>query len=239
MLRIAICDDINEIVEELDEIVRRLAVSLHINVEIKKYYKGEDLLWDIEEKGTFDIILLDIEMGELNGIETARQIRAKDYFVQFLFISQHEGYYYEAFEVQPFAFLKKPIDEKELEEKLVKVINRLEYRREDYSFTANNIYYKLFLTEVLYFESSGRIVKVHTKNGEVYTHYEKLKKIEEKLEAGISKFIRIHRSLLVNSGYITKYYYDHVELIHGKSLTISESRRKKIRENYLDFLSEK
>ena len=239
MLRVAICDDTKEIVEALEQIVKKLIESLHINAEIKKYDKGEDLLWDIEENGVFDIILLDIEMGDLNGIETAKQIREKDYFVQLLFISQHEGYYYQAFEVQPFAFLKKPIDEKELEDKLRKVINRLEYSRESYSFMENKSYSKLFLSEILYFESNGRTVKIHTKSGEVYIHYERLKKIEEKLATGINKFVRIHRSLLVNSEYITRYYYDHVKLIDGESLTISESRRKKIRENYLEFLSDK
>lgn len=237
MLRFAICDDITEIVKKLEEVIEELAILLHINIDIKTYNKGEALLWDIEEKGGFDIILLDIEMGGLNGIETAKQIREKDQLVQLLFISQHEGYYYEAFEVQPYAFLRKPIDEKELQDKLTRLIRRLEYHKESYSFTANNIYYKLFLNDILYFESSGRVVKIHMKNKEVYVHYEKLKKIEEGLKTSVSKFIRIHRSILVNSEYITKYYYDHVELIHGESLTISESRRKEIRKQYLDFLS--
>lgn len=239
MLRIAICDDIKEIVDEIEKTIRKLELSLHINLEIKKYYKGEDLLWDIGENGAFDIILLDIEMGGINGIETAKQIRIKDYLVQLIFISQHESYYYQAFEVQPFAFLKKPIEEQELEDKLNKTIRRLQFHGESYYFTANKIYYKLFLTEILYFESSGRIVKIYTKTGKVYTHYEKIKKIEEKLQNGFIKFLRIHRSILVNSSYITKYYYDHVELINGESLTISEPRRKKIREKYLNFILDK
>lgn len=238
MLRIAICDDINEIVEELDKTIRRLAASLHINVDIKRYYKGEDLLWDIEENGAFEIILLDIEMSGLNGIETAKKIRKKDYAVQLLFISQHEGYYYQAFEVQPYAFLKKPIDKKELEDKLTQVIHRLQNNKGSYSFISNNVYYRLFLNEIFYFESRGRIVKLHTKGGEIYSHYERLQKIEEKLESGSSRFIRIHRSLLVNSEYITKYYYDHLELVNGERLIISEGRRKDIRKSYLDFLSD-
>ena len=78
MIRLGICDDLAEELEIQKEIVQKIVYSLGLNVEIKCFQSGEDLLWEIEQTGNMDIILLDVEMSGINGVETARQLRKKD-----------------------------------------------------------------------------------------------------------------------------------------------------------------
>ena len=77
-MRIGICDDIREEVEKQEKQVRQITYQIGIRADIRKCYSGMDLLMEIELSGQFDIILLDIELGGMNGIETARQIRESD-----------------------------------------------------------------------------------------------------------------------------------------------------------------
>lgn len=122
MLRIGICDDEREALEAHAEQVRRIMRQMGMNADIQKCHTGNELLMEIEENGKFHIILLDIEMEHMNGIEVARKIRDTDAYVVLIFISAFDQYCKEAISVQPYAFwtsrcsryrsarrLKKPI----------------------------------------------------------------------------------------------------------------------------------
>ena len=114
MIRIGICDDLVEELQIQEKMVKSIVYSLGLNVEIKCFQSGEDLLWEIEQKGNMDIILLDVEMGGINGVETARQLRKKDNRVILFFISYHDQYCKEIINVQPFGFIDKPVSEVKL-----------------------------------------------------------------------------------------------------------------------------
>ena len=109
MLRIGICDDIREEVEKQEKQVRQITYQMGIRTDIRKCYSGMDLLMEIELSGQFDIIFLDIELGGINGIETARQIRESDVNCNIIFITSFEQYSKEAISVHPFAFVDKPV----------------------------------------------------------------------------------------------------------------------------------
>ncbi len=115
MLRIGICDDVMQQLLTLEKMVRDIALRLCINAEVKCFESGEDLLCEIEQKGDMDFLLLDIEMGGINGVEAARMIREKDSRVILIFISSHDQYFREMIRVQPFAFIDKPVSEEQLE----------------------------------------------------------------------------------------------------------------------------
>ena len=98
-MRIGICDDIREEVEKQEKQVRQITYQIGIRADIRKCYSGMDLLMEIELSGQFDIILLDIELGGMNGIETARQIRESDVNCNIIFITSFEQYSKEAISV--------------------------------------------------------------------------------------------------------------------------------------------
>ena len=116
MIRIGICDDIVEDIRKQKAMIEGIAKRHGINVDICVYEEGEELLQDIQMYGHMDILFLDIEMEGKNGIETARIIRETDYQTILIFISAYDKYCKKLIEVQPFAFLDKPVSESDLED---------------------------------------------------------------------------------------------------------------------------
>ena len=114
-MRIAICDDESIIAEDLYERIQRILKKWNVNANIDLFNNGLDLLYEIETKGIYDIIYLDIEIGDINGIELAAKLNSDEYYYTLILISQYEIYYRAAFEVQPFWFLDKPFDDGKIE----------------------------------------------------------------------------------------------------------------------------
>ena len=159
MIRIGICDDLVEQLQIQEEMVRNIVCRLGLNTEIKCFQSGEDLLWEMEQKGNMDIILLDIEMGGINGVETARRIREKDNRAILFFISYYEQYCKEIINVQPFRFIDKPVSEEELDRGFREAFKAMSQKEEifEYNDCLQHLYYYFDLVP-LYNISDYRLV---------------------------------------------------------------------------------
>ena len=112
--KIAICDDEVEQRKYLLEIVTAWARKNCHLVEVKQYRKAEDFLFDYEEEKDFDILLLDIEMSEVTGIELAKVVRKDNLAVQIIFVTGFYEYFSDGFDVSALHYLIKPVDERKL-----------------------------------------------------------------------------------------------------------------------------
>ena len=151
MIRIGICDDLVEQLQIQEEMVRNIVCRLGLNTEIKCFQSGEDLLWEMEQKGNMDIILLDIEMGGINGVETARRIREKDNRAILFFISYYEQYCKEIINVQPFRFIDKPVSEEELDRGFREAFKAMSQKEEIFEYTYKKVPFKILVNKILYF----------------------------------------------------------------------------------------
>ena len=115
MLKIAICDDDVKMTGMLDTILEKIAKRNFVKIDTEVFLDGGKLEKAVEEKMYFDIIFLDIEMGDEDGITAARKIRETDRNVLIIYVTSHESYMQESFSVRPFRFVVKPIEEKILE----------------------------------------------------------------------------------------------------------------------------
>ena len=235
MMRIGICDDVKEIVKSLYEDIYTWAMYHHVNVEIKKIYSGEDLLCEIQYSGCFDVIFLDVELGSLNGLEVARAIRKTDNITKLIFISSHHQYYKEAYEVQPFQFLDKPIEQNKLYTVLEQIYHAVKEKETSFSFAHQRVNYRVLCNDIIYFKSESRYVNIVCK-GTSYQFLGKLDEVERILFERKSNFLRIHRSYLVNAKNIKEYSYENIVLVNGEELMISRNQRINVREAYKRFL---
>lgn len=238
-MRIAICDDDSVIVQNLHERLERIMIEWSINADIYDFSDGEDMLYEIESTGIFDIIFLDIEIGKMNGINIASELRNKYFIFTLIFISQYDNYYRAAFEVQPFWFLDKPFSDEKLELALRKAVDRGMNREETFDFSFNKVYYRIFLDDIMYFESDRRQVLIHCVDNKIYKCYNKLDILEREFKNKNRNFIRVHRSFYVNQIYIKKYYYDKILLYNNEEIQVSASRREKVRDIYINTLEKK
>ena len=121
MLRVAICEDVLSELQKQTQIIQSIMARLSKNVKFFCFRSGEELLMETDTTGNMDIVFLDVEMLGISGIETARILRERDSRVILIFVSCHNQYCKEMIEVQPYAFIDKPVSEEKLEKILKRV----------------------------------------------------------------------------------------------------------------------
>lgn len=232
MIRIGICDEAERDLQMHKELLQDIMGKECINAEILCFQSGEDLLFEIEQK-SMDIILMDVELQGINGVETAKKIRETDMQTLLIFITCHEQYCKEIINVQPFAYIDKPVSRDKLAEVVIRAVALIGNRDDMIQFSSRKKEYRIFLREILYFESDKREVLVSCEKKR-YSFYRKLDEVEEELKQYSEKFLRIHKSFLVNPFYIKESSYEKIIMCDGKEITISPKYRKVIRQYYED-----
>lgn len=235
MIRIGICDDAIEQLQMQKEMVRNITYRMSLNTEIGCFQSGEDLLYEIERKGSMDMILLDIEMGGINGVETARRIREKDSRAILIFISFYDQYCKEMISVQPFAFIDKPVLESQLEAVLRRALKVMGEKEEIFEYTYKKVPYKILVRKIRYFESNKREISLYSTDG-TYSFYKKLDEVEKQFEQMDTKFIRISKSYLINMNYIKEFRYEKVIMDDGREMKIGPRYKDRIRKSYIESM---
>ena len=241
MVKVAIVDDEKIICIELTKLLKKYENEHKTVLEIHNFNSGEDLIDDIKENSSYDLILLDIELAEINGIEVGCFIRntENDHTCQIIYISSKTGYAMELFQVRPFDFLIKPIEE-----------NRLFSCLDDYmKLFSNEMYFEYVnkkmrklipVSKIYYFESCGRKIIIHFSNGQKREKYEYYGKMQELIDNKcLTNFVLIHKSFFVNIFHILSYSYEEITVTDGAILTVSKPNRKEVRRRILEYSADK
>lgn len=231
MVNIAICDDENIIVSQIEEMILK-ACKRDILVDIDAYYCGQALEKAILKGSKYDLIYLDIQMENGDGITTARNIRKMDDTVLLVYVSGHDKYMMELFRLDVFAFIKKPIEETLFMEIFLEANEKICSNNFYYVYHYKNTENKILCKDILYFESKGRQIRIYCKNGNVEVFNGKLNEVQEKVSHGKIAFLRIHQSYLVNYHLIKSRTKIEVRLINDIILPISEERQKEFSKKY-------
>lgn len=229
MIRIGICEDIEEELEKERNMIWEIMQELGHNIKIFCFQSGEDLLYEIENSGRMDIIVMDIQMDGKSGIETSKAIRKTDRNVILIFVSLYDQYCKEAISVQPFAFVDKPLSYENLRRALMEAVEI--WNREDalFEFRFRKIRYCFLLRKIYYFESNKRQICICSE-GKTAIYYSKLDDVEKKLKKSDIRFLRINKSFLANAVYIREYHYDYIVMDSGKEIQIGGKYRDSVRQ---------
>ena len=202
LLRVAICDDEKPIRDLLEEKIKEMLPS----AVTEQFSSGKELL----ESGTrADILLLDIQMPEMDGMETARLFRGERKDALILFITAAPEYVFDAFDVGAFHYLVKPLSDDRFREVFGKAVQEAESRK--IKGRAGGVHTKILFRDIVYAEVFNRKVVIHTVNGDM-EYYGKLSDLEKK--AG-EDFFRPHRSYLIHFPYIQKYDAESIVMKNG------------------------
>lgn len=232
MLSIAICDDEAMQCLRMAGMVRKILDEMKILHIIRQFNSGKELLCAEED---FDIIFLDIMMRGIDGMRTAKLLRERMKKEEILiFISASREYALEAFEVEAFWYLLKPVDEKKLRMVLQKIIGKTKKEMQEFILVSKERQKKkLFLDNIYYFEIRGRTIDVHGADG-IFTYYEQIGNLEKMLQK--KSFFRCHKSYLVNLKYVESYTRQEILMDNGERIMIAKRRYEAFCQEILAYM---
>lgn len=230
--KIAICDDEQNQIEYLTSVVNKWANKNRHIVEIKPYSSAKSFLFDYCNEKDFDILLLDIEMPEMNGVELAKAIRKENSTVQIVFITGYYEYFSDGFDVSALHYLIKPADERKLMPVLDRAVNNLNYRQRSVLLTSPNGDVKVSLADIQYIESQNVYIEVHTVKG-VYRSRISLAKFAEQLD---ETFIKVHRSYIVGLKYVKMISRTNITMVNGDTVPIARGMYDEAHAALIKFL---
>ena len=222
---IAVVDDEKVIRENICRLIKKQKPVSHI----KAYATGEELLASGE---VFDIVFLDVRMGGMNGIETARRLRERQEDTVLIFITGIREYVFDALDLYAFQYLLKPVDEK----KFAKVLDRAgkesarKKEKREIFIKAKNL--MLSEADILYIESRGKKVEIHTVRESIEI-YGSMEELGGQLGEG---FYRCHRAYIVNMAHITEYGSDSILLSNGDSVYLAKKKYGEFVKAYMWYL---
>lgn len=234
MIKIVICEDERETQLLIEEYLDNILKNINIEYEIQKYSSGEELLeGNIKD---IDILLLDIQMGQINGMDVARKIREVDNKMEIIFITSLIDYVQEGYEVRAYRYLLKPIESEELKKHVLTCIREIEINKNNNIVIKNKSNtYKIDSNEIKYVEVQKKDMVIHTINKNFDVRYS-LEKIEKDLN--LYKFVRCHKSYLVNLSYVENIKLNTLVLESGEEVPVSRYRYKDVKEKFLKFLGD-
>ena len=231
-LKIAICDDEQDQIKYLSGVVSAWASNNHHIAQVKCYPSAKSFLFDYSEEKDFDILLLDIEMPEMSGIELAKTVRKENSTVQIVFITGYYEYFSDGFDVSALHYLIKPADERKLLLVLDRAVNNLNYRQRAVLMNTPEGDVKVSLADICFVESENVHVAVHTVIG-VYRSRISLAKFAEQLD---ETFIKVHRSYIVGLKYIKRINRTDITMLNGEIVPISRGMYDEVHAALIKYL---
>ncbi|MCM1237153.1 MAG: LytTR family DNA-binding domain-containing protein [Ruminococcus flavefaciens] len=232
MLLIAVCDDMPLECADIAKQIGYILEQSDIDFVIKTFFGAQELM---QSKESFDIIFLDIKMPKISGMELAREMREQGRQSLIIFITSAKEYVFEAFDVEAFQYLLKPIQNDRLKIVLEKAIKRMQIdTNTDFLIISENRQTKkVFLKDIFYIESVGRIAKIHCNDGTLET-YEQIGVLEDKLSD--KSFFRCHKCFLVNLNYVDAFNKTDICLENGEKIMLAKRRYDEFQKVILAYM---
>lgn len=198
--KIAICDDEQTQLELIASAVSAWSTRNSYTCDVTMFTSAEAFLFEYEDNKAYDILLLDVEMKSISGIELAKRIRKDNGSVEIIFISSHFEFIGEGYDVDALHYLIKPISDDKLIQVLNKAAEKLSVEPPSVIISCDGETVKLFESDILYVEAFLHYIMIRTRDN-AYKIKESISAFEQELS---DDFYRIHRSYLVSLKHITK-----------------------------------
>lgn len=191
--KVAVCDDSKTDREYVSCMVENWAKKEGHIIQICHFTSAENFLFQYEEQPDFDILLLDIEMGDMDGVTMAKKLRRENETIQIVFITGYSDYICEGYEVAALHYLMKPVKEEKLWEVLNRAAEKIAGNERILMLKVGSELVRLPIYEIRYAEVMGNYVTIHA-SVDLKVKMT-LKELEEKLD---NRFYRVGRSAIIN-----------------------------------------
>lgn len=234
MIRFAVCDDEPFMLKALSEYLSAYMQKTGIPYSVRLFPDGGSLL---ESACDFDIFFLDIQMEQPDGMETAKQLRCRGSRGLFIFVTILHERVFDAFEVEAFDYLIKPLDATRFTRTMDRAIHTLRGREEKgLVIRRGNTCEVVSPAQIVYCEVQGRKVYIHQSDGKTIDYYDRLDALARRVDG---RFFRCHRSYLVNLEHVRGCGEGRVCLSQGDTIPVSRLRERELAEALLRCMKER
>lgn len=214
--RAAICDDSKTDAAYVEKILCKWAEDRGIEVYPKVFLSAENFMWHYAEDKLWDILLLDIEMGDMDGVTMAKEVRRDNEAVQIVFITGYSDYIAEGYEVAALHYLMKPVSVEKLMAVLDRALEKHKQNERCLNLEISGDMIRIPFYEIRYLDVQLNYVTVHAKKN--YTVKHSLAEFEKELD---TRFVRIGRSMILNLKFISMVTRTEVHLSNGETLPLT------------------
>ena len=234
-MRIAICDDDEKELSHLSELIAKYKIGRGIDIDCHRFHNGIDFLSTIKG-GEYDLVLLDVLMPGISGMQIAQELRKLDENVKLIFVSASSEFAMESYSVGAYHYLLKPADANTLYSLLDKVENELSVQKEQKLIlkTREGVAGVSF-TSLEYVEVINKSISIHLADGTIRKITATLADFENMLLLR-PEFLKTHRSYLVNLNYVQSVDINCVMTKNGHRIPVSRQRRNQVQETFIRFL---
>lgn len=213
--KVAICDDSDADRRYIMDMVRSWASAAGHEVQIDGFPSAESFLFRYAGESDYDILLLDIEMGAMDGVTMARELRKSNDTVQIIFITGYSDYISEGYEVAALHYLMKPVNEEKLCLVLDRAAEKLAKNERVLNFEVSGEMVRVPIYQIRYADVLGNYVAVHALTD--VTVKMTLGELEKQLD---ERFYRVGRSALVNLTQISRVTRAEIRLNDGTAIPL-------------------
>lgn len=213
--KIAICDDSAADRQFVLDMVKRWATEAGRMVHIDTFPSAENFLFHYAEEGDYDILLLDIEMGAMDGVTMAKQLRRENETVQIVFITGYSDYISEGYEVNALHYLMKPVKEDKLHSVLNRAAERLFRNEKVLNLEIGGEMLRVPIYQIRYAEVMGNYVTIHA-----VTDITVKMPLSELAMALDERFYRVGRSVIINLTQISRVTKSEIKLSDGTAVSL-------------------
>ena len=231
MIHIAICDDEKHMSDHIRAMASEFFRKKNREIQLRTFLSGEELL---NYDGQIDILFLDIQMNGMDGLETARKLRAGKFRGVLIFITVLKEMVFQSFEVQAYDYLVKPVDEKQFGKTMERLYASMQNASEDSLLVQKGYEGRIIREdEIVFCEVIDRKIYLNLVSGEVVDYYDRIENLETKLG---SHFFRCHRSYLINLKHLKGYKNGTACMDNGKEVPVSRLRSREFSGVVLQYM---
>ena len=233
-MKIAVCDDERQFIDAVCPLLEQWAEEHNIRLTLCTFTNGDDLI-NAHRNECMDLIILDVIMPLLSGIDTAKELRHDDPSVPIIFLTSSKEFAIDSYEVKAFYYLMKPV----VHEKLFPVMDDFLkiFNSQKITFTAHTAtgFCKIAIEDVDYLEAQNKQVIVHMTDGRTIEIREQLS-ICENVFLPDNGFFRCHRSYIVNLNHVEQFTKTELRTSQNATIPISRNSFEAFKESYFNYM---
>lgn len=230
-MRVAICDDEKPMQIALEKLLDEYSKLRKVDISVDKFENGHDLIKTLNER-EYEIVFMDYQMDDIDGMETSRVIRSKNNENIIIFVSAYPEIAVDSYEVNTFRFIVKPINKEKLFKAIDDYLKSIDYDNLLILKTHDGTY-KIKMSDIIYAEASGKhtIIRTTQKILEIHIH---LKKIEDQLPE--EKFCRCQRAYIAGFSHIENHTNTEIIFDNGERAQIGKVYTAKFKKSFRDYI---